>query len=500
MSGPFDMLLDAPLGAGAYQLLLFVTFALHLLLVLLAVGTALIAATGRLLAADERQDALSRRLLHLFFAHKSLAIVLGVAPLLIVFSSRPVPFLTAARLLAPLWILVIPLLLASLGLLELASHRARSGRRAALSAVAGTAVLLAVPAAFAALVVAAENPAAWSAMLSRGGELPPSLAVHWLARLLHLLAAAVVVAAVWHAIRAPAGERRLLLRWAAGGTVVQVLLGVALLASLPHPPDTVVWLVLIGVVAGVSWLAWSLRSPAAAAAGRAAVAVALVVAGMLVVRQLLQERSLLPLQVELRRAAAERRPALAPPDGEWEWITVGRPESIYLSSCRPCHGTVGNGAGDAAPRLRVQPEDLTGLVVSDRELTRILHSGVPGTAMPRFGFYTGSELARLVAFLRQPIGLGAELAADRRVPLDGVRRRFRERCGACHGTDGRPTSLAAGFVVPPPDLTALTVSDERGMTILATGYPGTLMPAFPDLDTTERRELIGLVQSLYAPS
>ncbi len=501
MTGPHDLLLDRPLGATAFQLLLFFTFALHLLLVLLAVGTAVIAAAGRIAGDDRRTgEGLSGPLLHAFFAHKSLAIVLGVAPLLLVLSGRSVPFLSGARLLAPLWMLVVPLLIGALALMEVADARARRGAGAAVPAVAGAALMVAVPACFSALVVAAENPAAWPDILGRGGRLPPALALHWLARFLHVTVAAVVVAAVWHLLRAAGTRRAVLLRWAVGGIAVQLGLGVALLATLPHPPDGVVWTVLTISVGAVGWLWYRLRTPGRPAASLATVAAAVaVVTGMLLARQLQQDRSLARFEQRLEAGRHERIRLLeGPVASRPAAVAVGDPAAIYLRSCSFCHGAVGNGVSREAARLRVPPEDLTGLRMADPALREVLLEGVPGTAMPRFGFYTAGEIDGLIGFLRDRIGLAASPRREIRpaVGRDGESL-FLGRCTPCHSPDGSPTALASGFTVAPPDLARLTLAPSRINRILNAGYPGTMMRAFPSLDAADRRALAVVLHQLY---
>ena len=75
---PFDVLLPEPLPELWVRLLLFLTFAVHLLFVLLTIGTAIIGVTEMV-----RRSGAGRRLLRSFFVVKSIAIVFGVAPILL---------------------------------------------------------------------------------------------------------------------------------------------------------------------------------------------------------------------------------------------------------------------------------------------------------------------------------------------------------------------------------------------------------------------------------
>jgi len=111
MSDLTDLLLKKPLTDEVLRGLLFGTFALHLLFVLLTIGTAVISffhfvhALWRGKMKEPRWD---REILKTFFGLKSLAAVLGVAPLLLMQVGFPVPFFTAVNLFAPFWMLIIP--------------------------------------------------------------------------------------------------------------------------------------------------------------------------------------------------------------------------------------------------------------------------------------------------------------------------------------------------------------------------------------------------------
>lgn len=96
MNQLFDILLKKPLSDVFLHGLLFVAFTLHIFFVLLTLGTAIIALYyfvhtwwgGRL--NEVRWD---KEILRTFLAHKSLAVVLGVAPLLLIQIGSSVPFL-----------------------------------------------------------------------------------------------------------------------------------------------------------------------------------------------------------------------------------------------------------------------------------------------------------------------------------------------------------------------------------------------------------------------
>ncbi|MHB9013336.1 MAG: hypothetical protein ACYC49_14080, partial [Ignavibacteriaceae bacterium] len=113
MNSLFDILLKKPLSDEWLHGLLFTSFTLHMVFVLLAIGTVVLSVyyfidsqwRGK---TDELR--LDKRILKTFMAHKSLAIVLGIAPLLLIQVAFTVPFFTAVNLLAPFWILIVILL------------------------------------------------------------------------------------------------------------------------------------------------------------------------------------------------------------------------------------------------------------------------------------------------------------------------------------------------------------------------------------------------------
>lgn len=517
MNELFDIPLDKPLPGALLDGLLFFTFFLHFFFVLLTLGTAMLGVyyyvDGRF--ADRQRGPRDRHFLKSFFVHNSLAIVLGVAPILLMQVGHSVPFLTAVNLMAPLWLLIVVLLVAALLLLEALAERKRQRPRLYLAmGLLGLACLVAVPGIFSATLVATENPGRWEEILSRGGAIPPELVLHWTARVLHVLGAAVVFTAAFHyvypgrkdALRLRGG----MLRWIVGGLWFQVVAGVALYASLPRFPGIPGNLLLIvGVLAagGLAWLAFRGRERGLLVSGSATAALLmLVLLTMLLVRQRLQGPVLHAMAVELEANLARRQAALGsfgPRDGgpSADLAIYNNAPTIYLRSCEFCHGTVANGQGIDARWLAVPPEDLTALRTSDRELHAILTRGIPGTAMPRFGYYTRDELDEVIRFLREQAGmkrfpepLPVEVSATARSSAAAV---FATRCVVCHGPEGRGTPLALNFEPPPPDLTRLAYSPQRTFRVVSEGYPGTQMPAFGELPVAVRWGLVAVVRELH---
>ena len=518
MSGYFDLLLPRPIGDGWLHGLLFASFMLHFAFVLFTIGTAVIALTYFVRArfgGDETVEGWDRQILSSFFVHKSLAIVLGVGPILLMQVGNTIPFVTAGSLLAPLWMGLVVFLLVSLALLESLAGRRVPGRWGYLAVgVVGLAALLAVPGTFVAVVSTSERPATWRPMFTLGG-MPSALAVHWLLRFLHVLGAAVVFTAALHLVGGRSPEKRASFgRWVMGGLAVQIPLGVALLLTLPRDLGRAALAALLVGVASAVLAAWMFyraaqRDSGVGVTGLSAVLLTLLLA-MLLTRQFVQDRVLVPLDRQLRASAEAYRATLAPDPGAVlaSYRTVSEvpydnPLTIYARSCHICHGAVGNGQGYEAANLMVQPEDLTGVRAGDAELRRILREGIPGTAMPRFDFYTDDRLGELVGFLRGSVGLAS---APEPLPVEptpasraAAARVFAGTCATCHGADGRGTELSRAFGPPPPDLTRYTLSPGRALDVLTRGYPGTMMPSFADLPLDTRWALVERVRSLYHP-
>lgn len=512
-----DVLLAKPLSEPVVRGVIFFTFELHLAFVLFTVGTAILSLTYYVrsrFGEDPTFEGWDHHFLSSFFVHKSLAIVLGVGPLILMQSANSIPFLTGANLLAPLWMGIIVFLISALVCLELLHERRRPGRWGWLAVgVLGVALLLVVPGTFAAVVTTAERPTLWRSMLV-SGEMPRSLALHWLPRVLHVIGAAIVFTAALHLLHGRWPEKRAALtRWIMGGIAFQVPFGVALLLSLPGAlgaPGTIALLVGI-TAAGTALYVFYRAAQRATIPGPRVVALlfATLLTAMLLTRQIAQDRVMVPLARRLRANAElvqTRSQSLGRTHELASYRTVSEvpydnPLTVYSHSCGFCHGGAGNGQGPEAANLRVPPEDLAAIRAGDAELHRVLVEGIPGTAMPPFTFYTRPRLAELMGFLRSSIGLAATPEA---LPLEppaqaraDARSIFDSTCATCHGTDGRGSELARGFSPAPPDLTRLTASPERAFAVVTGGYPGTMMPSFASLPEATRWALVEIERSLY---
>jgi hypothetical protein len=265
MNVPHDLILGPPIGETAMRGLLFGTFFLHLLFVLMTVGTAILAISYFIHAWwDNRLQELrwDKRILRMFLMHKSLAVVLGVGPLLLIQVAFTIPFFTGVSLFSPLWLLIIGLLIVAFIFFDSLGHKINVHRYVHLFlGVVALMALLTVPGFFVAVLVATENPERWLGVVQNGFGYDARLTVHWLLRYLHVIGAAVVFGAAFHymfVVHGHEGKRRELLRWIVFGLLVQVGLGIGLYWSLLRPPDVMIYIYLsigIGLTALLVWLA-----------------------------------------------------------------------------------------------------------------------------------------------------------------------------------------------------------------------------------------------------
>jgi mono/diheme cytochrome c family protein len=89
----------------------------------------------------------------------------------------------------------------------------------------------------------------------------------------------------------------------------------------------------------------------------------------------------------------------------------GGKHGLYRRHCAHCHGISGDGLGPTAAILNPYPRDYrsgvfkfkstyTAAQPTDEDLTRILHDGVPGTAMPSFALLPPDEVAALIEYVK----------------------------------------------------------------------------------------------------
>jgi mono/diheme cytochrome c family protein len=513
-----DLTLTPPISPGWIISLLFTAFTLHLLFVLLMLGTAIIAFVYFIDARwrYETEIEWNKTTFKSFTAHKSLAVVLGIGPLLLIQVGFTIPFFSAINLFAPYWLLIIGLLIAAFLAMDLLSHLIDKSRYFNLFVgIIGLSCLLAVPGIFVLMLVTTENSSNWLMMLSNGYEMGSGLAVHWVFRYGHILGAAIVFGAVFHYFftsRNSSKKRRVMLYWMANGILFQVVDGSLLLISLPHKPDVAGSIfVITGIISAMIFLWWVfslLNSTKSLSLPWAALLLMVVLVGMLLIRQELQSRSVVPLVrgVERNREQYEdivntyHDTSLAE-YADFTSVEYYSGKVIYERACAFCHGREADGDGPEAKHLKIPPADIAAIRSTRPYLHRILMVGVPGSGMPYFAHFLENRLENTIDFLHEHYQV---LAPPPPIPvhisdsiLAKAEETYTETCSACHGMDGGGTSTSKGFRPPPPDFRYYVLAPKRSFQIISDGYPGTMMFAFEDdIDEHVRWGLVAAIYSL----
>jgi mono/diheme cytochrome c family protein len=93
------------------------------------------------------------------------------------------------------------------------------------------------------------------------------------------------------------------------------------------------------------------------------------------------------------------------------WSDQGGKHGLYRLHCAHCHGISGDGQGPTAQILNPYPRDYrpgifkfkstyTAAEPTDDDLRRIVHDGIPGTAMPSFALLPPDEIDALVEYVK----------------------------------------------------------------------------------------------------
>ncbi len=514
-----DLLLARPAPNSFLDYLLFTFFSAHLLFVLLMLGTAMIAVfffihgyvTGR--RWELRWD---KQVLRIHLVLKSLAVVLGVGPLLVIQVRYSVPFLTAINILAPYWMVLIALLIFAFLTLDTLGHKAEVHPYGHLFfGVLGLAALLVVPAVFTAALSLMERPDIWHRVAAAGMTSEPAWLFHWAVRYLHVLGAAVLFGAAFHYLFSTRGDderRRHLLNWIVGALLFQVVVGMLLLVSIRDRIDpAVITAVTIGLTAAVLLLAAIYLGRSAQGPGRTIALIVLLLitlVSMLAARQFIQNQTVMPLQAGLDLNRARQIKQLEPfrlaAVREFKarlHIVYDNGQTIYRQSCAFCHGRAGLGDGPEAGGLIIPPEKLA-QVRADRDyLYRLIRDGVPGSAMPYFRVFDRTKLLDLVTWLGRKFQTVGRATTTVPGPADDLAagRVFNLTCAKCHGTDGRGSDYGRGLRPPPPDLRRFSLTPRRAFEVITYGYNGTVMQPFGDLAPSVRWGLVKRILRFRGP-
>jgi mono/diheme cytochrome c family protein len=229
-------------------------------------------------------------------------------------------------------------------------------------------------------------------------------------------------------------------------------------------------------------------------------------------------------------------PGLAVEDAERPFTAADAAagKAAYLRECSGCHGERGNGAGPAAAFVDPRPRDFTGggfklrttpsgQPPASQDILRVIERGIPGTAMPSFGFLPDAERKQIAAYVLKLADLLDE-PEPKPVPNPGKppavtpehiakgKQLYEDAgCATCHGALGKGDGQSAkdlkdvqGRPIAPRDL---TLEPYRGGSErldvyyrMATGMDGTPMPSYGDVfSPDEMWNVVDYVLSLRVP-
>lgn len=211
---------------------------------------------------------------------------------------------------------------------------------------------------------------------------------------------------------------------------------------------------------------------------------------------------------------------------------MARGKTLFEQNCSICHGDKGTGDGPAAYLLFPKPRDFTtkgfkvrttpsGSVPTDNDLLQTITNGMPGSAMPSFGYLPERDRKALVAYVKKlgeitekpekVIQVSAEPKATPQLFNKGNEAYIKLKCWECHGYEGRGDGPSAatlkddlGNPIPPNNFRrGIYKGGGKNSDIylrFVTGMDGTPMPSFEDSANEEERwALVHYVRSLAGP-
>jgi cytochrome c len=264
---PRDLALPLPAADLLLQIAIVFLFLLHILFVNLMLGGALLTIVYEWRGLRRTTlDALAKEIAATVTVNKSLAVVLGVGPLLAINALYAIYFYTANSLTGRAWMMIVPLVIAAFLLLY--AHKYswqaladRKGLHLSIGVV-GTLLLLAVPFIFLANINLMLFPDKW---LRVEGFLSAVFLPNVLPRFLHFVLASVAITSLflagWFCSRRVDFEKRFpgidrgeirreLLTAAFGATALQLIAGPLVLLTLP--PHGLSWRMLANISVGVA--------------------------------------------------------------------------------------------------------------------------------------------------------------------------------------------------------------------------------------------------------
>lgn len=511
-----DILIDPPISKWLLDFLLFFTFSIHFIFVLLLIGTAILS-VYYFVATWYRGEPIElpwfKEILKTFLAHKSIAVVIGVAALLLIQVGYPIPFFMAVTIFADYWLLIIVFLIIAFLSFDTLGHKINKIHRVNLpGGIISLCFLLIVPGIFVAALSTAERSESWAEIINSGHQISGALAVHWLFRYLHVIGAAIVFSAAFHFFFSTKREKEKkdrLIKWTIMGLLFQIVVGILLFATVLESFDLKTYITLFtGIFAALIFLWYvigeygkreNLNSKSVV------VILLIVLVPMLLTRQILQYKGFSSIQSDLESAEKiyeadidEYREAALETYQEKLNTAYDNPETIYANSCGFCHGLDGSGNGEDAKYLLIPPEKINSVRTTQAYLYQRLKNGVNGTGMPYFTYYLDHELEDLMEYLNLNFEIIGKPEPARQVSGEArtaAAKYYAEICSSCHGADGKGnTKLGRGLTPPPPDFTQYSLTPKRTFQVITDGYNGTMMVSFKELPEDVRWGLVNILQ------
>ena len=360
---PHDLPLALPAPFWLLQTLLIVSFILHLLFVNLVIGGTLLTAISQWIGRKDRGfQVLAHRLAETITVNKSLAVVLGVGPLLTISVLYTNHFYAANALTGMAWLTVIPLV--TIGFLLTYAHKywweAMAHHQILHQCLIwiATLIFLTIPLIFLANVNLMLFPEQWDKVHTfLDAILLPNVLPRWL----HVIAASLAVTGlyvVWLTRRPEWQEipelathqvRKLGYSLTFGVTGAQFILGQLVLFTLPTAGLSGPMIGVLALAAGCAlpamWWLWQEInvSPAAVSGTRfwpICICLLLTISGMATARQMYRETILAPhkAQIAAKTANYQEQVARARKLGPVREVPSGPPgQAIFQANCGACH-------------------------------------------------------------------------------------------------------------------------------------------------------------------
>jgi cytochrome c oxidase cbb3-type subunit 2 len=191
-------------------------------------------------------------------------------------------------------------------------------------------------------------------------------------------------------------------------------------------------------------------------------------------------------------------------------------KALYFRYCWGCHGFRGDGAGENAPYLNIEPRNFvaatfkcrstpTGTLPTDQDIFNTIERGLDNSNMPSWVTLTDQNRADLVAFIKtfsprwlmEKAGDPIKVPPEPKLTVESIQRGqqlFQKlECWKCHGQQGRGDGPSASTLtdnndqpIRPYNFAAGSrfkcgTTNEDVYKIFNTGLDGTPMPSFADV-------------------